>query len=104
KRSKNFGTAFLRNDIDLAAGMCVTIEPGIYFVPAIIHDATFRAEHKSNVNFDKVERFLTMNGKRGFGGIRIEDDVLCAKSGPDVLSKEVPKERVALEALIGSAC
>ena len=41
---------------------------------------------------------------RGFGGVRIEDDVLCKKSGPDVLSKEVPKERVALEALIGSAC
>ena len=104
KRSKEFGTAFLRNDIDMATGMCVTIEPGIYFVPAILHDAKFRAQHKKNVNFDKVERFLTMNGKRGFGGIRIEDDVLCTKSGYDVLSSEVPKERVALEALIGSAC
>jgi Xaa-Pro aminopeptidase len=104
KRSKDFGTAFLRNDIDMAAGMCVTIEPGIYFVPAILHNADFRKEHKNNVNFAKVERFLTMNGKRGFGGVRIEDDVLCKKSGPDVLSKEVPKEREALEALVGSAC
>jgi Xaa-Pro aminopeptidase len=104
KRSKDFGTAFLRNDIDMAVGMCVTIEPGIYFVPAILHDANFRAKFKSQIDFAKVERFLTMNGKRGFGGIRIEDDVLCTKSGPDVLSHEVPKERIALEALIGSAC
>jgi len=104
KRSTDFGTAFLRNDIDLAAGMCVTIEPGIYFVPAILHDAKFRARFKGQVEFQKVERFLTMNQKRGFGGIRIEDDVMCTKSGPDVLSAEVPKERIALEALIGSAC
>lgn len=103
KRSKDFGTAFLRNDIDMAEGMCVTIEPGIYFVPAILHNAEFRKQHKHNVNFAKVERFLAMNGKRGFGGVRIEDDVMCTKSAPDVLSKEVPKERVALEALIGSA-
>jgi Xaa-Pro aminopeptidase len=103
KRSKDFGTAFLRNDIDMAEGMCVTIEPGIYFVPAILHDKAFRAQHKQHVNFSKVERFLSMNNKRGFGGIRIEDDVLCTKKGPDVLSKEVPKERIALEAVIGMA-
>ena len=104
KRSTDFGTAFLRNDIDMAEGMCVTIEPGIYFVPAILHDAEFRTKFKGQVDFPKVEKYLAMNGKRGFGGIRIEDDVLCTKSGPDVLSHEVPKERVALEALIGSAC
>lgn len=103
KRSKDFGTAFLRNDIDLAAGMCVTIEPGIYFVPAILHDAKFRAQYKGQVDFAKVERFLTMNAKRGFGGIRIEDDVLCTKSGHEVLSIEVPKERIAIESLVGSA-
>ena len=42
-------------------------------------------------------------GKRGFGGVRIEDDVMCTKTGHDVLSREVPKERAALEALVGSA-
>ena len=104
KRSTDFGTAFLRNDIDMATGMCVTIEPGIYFVPPILHDAKFRKQFKSQVNFAKVERYLTMNQKRGFGGVRIEDDVLCTKSGRTVLSAQVPKERADLEALIGSAC
>jgi hypothetical protein len=29
---------------------------------------------------------------------------MCTKNGHDVLSAEVPKERLALEALVGSAC
>ena len=44
-----------------------------------------------------------MNSLRGFGGIRIEDDVLCTDGGHDVLTAAVPKERVAVEALVGSA-
>jgi Xaa-Pro aminopeptidase len=34
-RRPEFGNKFLRLDRDLTAGMCVTIEPGIYLVPAI---------------------------------------------------------------------
>ena len=86
----------------MAEGMCVTIEPGIYFVPAILRDAKFRQQFKGRVDFTRCEKFLQMNGGRGFGGVRIEDDVLCTKRGHDVLSADVPKERVALEALIGS--
>lgn len=103
KRSTEFGTAFLRMDIDLEEGMCVTIEPGIYFVPAILAQKEFRARYKDQIDFKKAERFLSANSGRGFGGVRIEDDVLCTRKGPDVLSAEVPKERAALEALVGSA-
>lgn len=102
-RSKQFGTAYLRLDIDLGPGMCFTIEPGIYFVPAILHGEEFREQFKSRVDWDKAESFLQMNNGRGFGGIRIEDDVLCTEGGYDVLTKSTPKEREEVSELVGSA-
>lgn len=102
-RSTQFGTAYLRLDLDLQPGMCVTIEPGIYFVPAILRDPAFKKQFKGQVDFARAEKFLTMNSGRGFGGIRIEDDVVCAADGRDVLTASIPKERLAIEALVGSA-
>lgn len=102
-RSDQFGTRYLRLDLDLEPGMCFTIEPGIYFVPAILRDAAFKKQWKGQVDFKKAETFLSMHGLRGFGGIRIEDDVLCTEKGADVLTAAIPKERAAVEALVGSA-
>ena len=102
-RSAQFGTRFLRMDIDLAAGMTFTIEPGIYFVPAILNSAEFRQQFQGQVDFTRAEKFLTSNSGRGFGGIRIEDDVLCTPSGCEVLTKAIPKQRAAVEALAGAA-
>ena len=102
-RSKQFGTAYLRLDIDLRSGMAFTIEPGIYFVPAILHGDEFREQFKDQVHWDKAESFLKMNNGRGFGGIRIEDDVLCTESGSDVLTKSTPKQREEVCELVGSS-
>jgi Xaa-Pro aminopeptidase len=102
QRSTQFGLNFLRMDRDLEPGMAFTIEPGIYFVPAILHDPELRTKFKSQVDFDRAERFLQMNGGRGFGGIRIEDDVLCTDDGNEVLTAAVPKTRAAIEQLVGS--
>jgi Xaa-Pro aminopeptidase len=103
QRSEQFGTAYLRLDLDLEPGMCFTIEPGVYFVPAILRDPKLKKQFKGQVDFARAEHFLTMHSMRGFGGIRIEDDVVCTETGFEVLTAAVPKERLAVEALVGSA-
>src|SRR5579863_6640424 len=40
----------LRIDLPLEAGMVVTVEPGIYFVPALLEDAEQRARHSDTVD------------------------------------------------------
>jgi Xaa-Pro aminopeptidase len=74
----------LRIDLPLLPGHVVTIEPGIYFVPALLNDPEMRARHRDAVDWDRVDRLL------GFGGIRIEDDVLVTEGAPEVLTADIP--------------
>jgi Xaa-Pro aminopeptidase len=74
----------LRIDLPLLPGHVVTIEPGIYFVRALLHDPALRERHRDAVDWERAERML------GFGGIRIEDDVLVTEHGPEVLTAGVP--------------
>ena len=102
-RSTQFGTQYLRMDLDLEVGMTFTIEPGLYFVPAIIHNPELRERFKSQVKWDAAEKFLALNGGRGFGGIRIEDDIVCTATGAEVLTASIPKARAEIEAIVGTA-
>jgi Xaa-Pro aminopeptidase len=85
KRSEQFGLAYLRFARDLEPGHVLTVEPGIYFMPELI--ALWKSEKKfaEFINYDNVEKTI------GFGGIRIEDDVLVTKTGHRVLGKSIPK-------------
>ncbi len=96
-RSTRFGLAALRLNRRLEPGMAVTIEPGIYFIPGILHNAEFRNRYREWVDFDRAETYV------GFGGIRIEDDVLVTEHGPEVLTEAIPKRVEDLEAIIGRA-
>lgn len=75
----------LRVDLPLLAGHVVTVEPGIYFVPALLNDPLFRDRFEDVVDWDRVEGMLS------FGGIRIEDDVLITADGHEILTKDVPR-------------
>ena len=101
-RSDQFGTRFLRMDRDLEAGHVFTIEPGIYFVPAILNDPELKARFGDAIDHAAAEKFTRANDGRGFGGIRIEDDVWCTPDGPVVLTDAVPKTRADVEAAVGS--
>jgi Xaa-Pro aminopeptidase len=96
-RSEEFGANMLRMDLDLEPGMVVTIEPGIYFVPAILRREEFRAKFRDAVDFELAERYLTRNDGRGFGGIRIEDDIVVTANGSEVLTAFIPKEISEIE-------
>jgi Xaa-Pro aminopeptidase len=85
KRSTRFGLAFLRCDFPLQPGHVITVEPGLYFIPALLQDPERRSRYRDAVNWAKVDTLL------GFGGIRIEDDVLVTDGDPDVLTAAIPK-------------
>ncbi len=84
-RSSQFGLSYLRLDRDLAPGMAVTIEPGYYHVPAILHDPALTSLVARFVDRDALARFSDVRG------IRIEDDVLVTLEGHEVLTSAIPK-------------
>jgi Xaa-Pro aminopeptidase len=74
----------LRIDLPLEADMVVTVEPGIYFVPALLDDPEHRRRQRDRVNWERVDRM------REFGGIRIEDNLLITDEGHDSLTEDIP--------------
>lgn len=74
-----------RIDLPLEENHLVTVEPGIYFVPAILDSAHYREHYRAAVNWVLLERW------RPVGGVRIEDNVLVTDEGPDVLTVAIGK-------------
>ncbi|NMO14503.1 aminopeptidase P family protein [Pyxidicoccus fallax] len=94
ERSKEFGHRYLRLDRDLEPGMAVTIEPGLYRVPAILGDARLTARAGDRLDRAVLERYSDVRG------IRIEDDVLVTAEGHEVLTAAIPKEASDVEAAV----
>jgi Xaa-Pro aminopeptidase len=89
-----FGTAYLRLGRKLRPGFVITNEPGIYFIPALI--GKWRAEkiHADFINYEKLDKYS------GFGGIRIEDNILVIVDGARLLGKRIPVTSQEIEKVV----
>ncbi len=75
----------LRMDLPLAEGYVVTVEPGLYFIPAVLNDPARRARFHDCVNWPIVEQHLDL------GGVRIEDNIVVTAGAPENLTAAIPK-------------
>ena len=60
----------------------LTVEPGIYFIPALIDKWKSDGANDAFINFDKLESY------RNFGGIRLEDDILITETGSRLIGEQ----------------
>ena len=78
-RSKRPGERKLRTARQLEEGMVITVEPGCYFIEPLI---------KAALSDERQKKFLTdrVNDFRGFGGVRLEDNVWITSDGCENLT------------------
>ncbi|TMA31291.1 MAG: Xaa-Pro dipeptidase [Deltaproteobacteria bacterium] len=70
---------FLRNTTEIAVDQVFTIEPGIYFIDALLDPL------RASPDID----WKLVDGLQAFGGVRIEDDVVVRPNGIRNLTREV---------------
>ena len=74
------GLPRLRVDIPLQPRHAWTVEPGVYVVPALLA----RERGRDGVDWERVDEL------HGFGGVRLEQNVLITDDGCEILTAAVP--------------
>ena len=87
------GIRSLRCGRKLEAGMVITVEPGVYFIDAVLGPALADSSRSHLFVSDRVAQF------RKFGGVRIEDDVLVTEQGSENFTR-VPRDVSEIEAVM----
>jgi Xaa-Pro dipeptidase len=82
---KRYGGARLRVDMPLREGFLMTVEPGLYFIEALIESADLQKQFADQIAWTEVSKW------KNFGGIRLEDDIWITANGPQNLTSAVEK-------------
>lgn len=75
------GHPSLRMTRVLQPGMIVTVEPGLYFIDMLLDELRDKP-FASDLDWVRIDHF------RQYGGIRIEDDVVCTDGAPENLTRD----------------
>ncbi|PZP49211.1 MAG: Xaa-Pro aminopeptidase [Pseudopedobacter saltans] len=95
KKGTAFGWKSLRLGRALEPGFVFTIEPGLYFIPALIDEWKSQNKLSEFVNYNELEKY------RDFSGIRIEDNYLITANGASILGNSIaPKTVEEVEAFM----
>eukprot|EP01128_Nolandella_sp_AFSM9_P009139 TRINITY_DN5775_c0_g1_i1.p1 TRINITY_DN5775_c0_g1~~TRINITY_DN5775_c0_g1_i1.p1 ORF type:complete len:511 (+),score=97.07 TRINITY_DN5775_c0_g1_i1:24-1535(+) len=94
KRSTEPGLCSLRLGRQLQEGMVLTIEPGVYFIRALLLPAFEDPKQSPFLNVAKLTDMLS------FGGVRIEDDIVVTATGIENMSAGCPRTIEEIEAIM----
>ncbi|CAM8889641.1 unnamed protein product [Rhodiola kirilowii] len=96
ERPKEPGLKSLRTARKLEEGMVITVEPGCYFIDALLLPAMKSMRTSKFFNHELINNF------RGFGGVRIESDVHVTSDGCKNMTN-VPRGVTEVEAVMAGA-
>ena len=94
KREAEFGISFLRLGKNLKKGFCITVEPGIYFIPELFQQWKEKNKFSHLINYNEFNNYMD------FGGIRIEDNIHIIENGSENLSAFIPKDIEEIEKIM----
>lgn len=91
RRSSQFGLASLRLAKELKPGMVHSVEPGIYFIPALIEKWESERHLSDFIDYNELKNWIDL------GGMRMEEDWLVTPNAARRLGPALDKSRKAIE-------